>query len=108
MSEDAAPPPRPDHPAEGRHIAEERRTGLSAGPPAGTGPERRRQQAFETAWRFLAHRERTEAEVRARLDRNDVERGLVDEVLDELRAGGYVDDAGFARRFAADRRNLAA
>jgi len=85
---------------------EERRTGLSAGPEPGRGPERLRQQAFETAWRFLAHRERTEAEVRARLERNDVEPALVDEVLDELREGGYVDDAGFARRFAEDRRNL--
>src|SRR4051794_3410002 len=85
---------------------EERRTGLSAGPPAGKGPERRRQQAFETAWRFLAHRERTEAEVRARLERNDVEPALIDAVLGELREGGYVDDAGFARRFAEDRRNL--
>jgi regulatory protein len=27
-------------------------------------------------------------------------------VLDELRAGGYVDDASFARRFAEDRRHL--
>src|SRR3954449_5189010 len=85
---------------------EERRTGLSAGPAAGTGAERRRQQAFETAWRFLAHRERTEAEVRARLERNDVEPALIDEVLGELREGGYVDDAGFARRFAEDRRTL--
>jgi regulatory protein len=85
---------------------EERRTGLSAGPPAGTGPERWRQQAFETAWRFLAHRERTEAELRARLERNDVAPELIDEVLDELREGRYVDDAGYARRFAEDRRNL--
>jgi regulatory protein len=29
-----------------------------------------------------------------------------EEVLDELRDGGYVDDAGFARRFAEDRRRL--
>jgi regulatory protein len=84
----------------------ERRTGLAAGPPAGTGPERRHQQAFETAWRFLAHRDRTEAEMRARLERNDVEPALVDEVLGELMEGGYIDDAGFARRFAEDRRNL--
>jgi SOS response regulatory protein OraA/RecX len=69
-------------------MVDERRTGLAAGPEAGTGPERRRQDAFETAWRFLAHRERTEAEVRARLDRNDVEAKLVDEVVDELREGG--------------------
>src|SRR3954452_11018100 len=71
-----------------------------------TGPERRRDDAFDAAWRFLARRERTEAEVRARLERNDVEPALVEEVLDELKDGGDVDDAGYAKRFAEDRRNL--
>src|SRR3954469_14566901 len=71
-----------------------------------TGPERRREEAFDAAWRFLARRERTEAEVRARLERNDVEPALVQTVLDELRDGGYIDDAGYAQRFAEDRRNL--
>ena len=84
----------------------ERRTGLAAGPEAAAGAERLRQQAFETAWRYLAHRERTEAELVARLERNDVEPALIEEVLGELREGGYVDDAGFAQRFAEDRRNL--
>jgi regulatory protein len=84
----------------------ERRAGLAAGPEAPKGAERLRQEAFEAAWRFLAHRERTEVEVQARLERNDVEAELIAEVLDELRRGGYVDDAGFARRFAEDRRNL--
>src|SRR4051794_5263573 len=71
-----------------------------------TGPERRREEAFDAAWRFLARRERTEAEVRARLERNDVEPALVDAVLDQLRDGGDIDDAGYAKRFAEDRRNL--
>src|SRR3954471_455803 len=71
-----------------------------------TGPERRREEAFDAAWRFLARRDRTEAEVRARLERNDVEPALVEEVLGTLRADGYLDDAGYARRFAEDRRNL--
>jgi regulatory protein len=68
--------------------------------------EKLRGEAFETAWRFLAHRERTEAEMIARLERNDVEPELIEQVLDELREGGYLDDAGFAKRFAEDRRNL--
>jgi len=68
--------------------------------------DKRRNEAFETAWRFLAHRERTEAEVVARLERNDVEPALIEEIVEELRGGGYVDDAGFAQRFAEDRRNL--
>ena len=85
---------------------EERRTGLAIGPEPSEGAERLRQQAFEAAWRFLAHRERTEAELVGRLERNDVEPALIEEVLGELREGGYVDDAGFAKRFAEDRRNL--
>jgi len=93
-------------PLTGGDPAPERRTGLADGPEAPDGVQARRQEAFETAWRFLAHRERTEAELTARLERNDVERELIAEVLDDLRAGGYVDDAGFARRFAEDRRNL--
>jgi regulatory protein len=84
----------------------ERRTGLVAGPEPASSADKLRKEAFETAWRFLAHRERTEAELIARLERNDVEPGLIEEVLGELREGGYVDDAGFARRFAEDRRNL--
>ncbi|HEX6024597.1 MAG TPA: regulatory protein RecX [Solirubrobacter sp.] len=71
-----------------------------------TGPDRRREEAFDAAWRFLAHRDRTEAEVRARLQRNDVEPELIDEVLEVLIEGRYIDDAAFARRFAEDRRNL--
>ncbi|MFL5974881.1 MAG: regulatory protein RecX [Solirubrobacterales bacterium] len=88
------------------HPGAERRTRLAAGPDPVTGAERLRQDAFETAWRFLAHRERTEAELVARLERNDVAPELIEEILDELRSGGYVDDAGFAKRFAEDRRNL--
>jgi len=80
--------------------------GLAADVPARPALERRREEAFDTAWRFLAHRDRTEAEVRARLERNDVEPELADEVLTALIEGDYVDDAGFARRFAEDRRNL--
>ncbi|MDA0138004.1 regulatory protein RecX, partial [Solirubrobacter deserti] len=78
---------------------------LAAG-PAAADEARLREEAFNAAWRFIARRERTEAEVRTRLERNDVEPPLIDEVLDELRAGGYVDDAGYATRFAEDRRNL--
>jgi regulatory protein len=84
----------------------ERRTSLADSPEAASNADRLRNAAFETAWRYLAHRERTEAEMVARLERNDVEPALIEEILDELREGGYVDDAGFAKRFAEDRRNL--
>jgi regulatory protein len=65
-----------------------------------------RQQAFDVAWRALAQRDRTEAELVQAFLKARVEPGLAGEVLDELRVGGYVDDASFARRFAEDRRNL--
>ena len=68
--------------------------------------EERRQEAFDIAWRFLAHRDRTEAEVRANFTRKRVDAALVEEVVAALLEGGYVDDAAFALRFAEDRRNL--
>jgi regulatory protein len=65
-----------------------------------------RQQAFDVAWRALARRDRTEAELLQAFLKARVEPALAGEVLEELRAGGYVDDAAFARRFTDDRRNL--
>jgi regulatory protein len=65
-----------------------------------------RQQAFDVAWRLLAHRDRTEAELVQAFLKARVEPVLAAEVIEELRSGGYVDDATFARRFTEDRRNL--
>jgi regulatory protein len=69
-------------------------------------PPDERQRAFEVAWRALARRDRTEAELVQAFLKARVEPRLAGEVLEELRAGGYVDDAAFARRFAEDRRKL--
>jgi regulatory protein len=79
--------------------------GLAAG-PSGAGDELERQKAFDIAWRFLAHRDRTEAEVRRHFVSKRVDPGFVEEVVAALLEGGYVDDAKFAARFAEDRRNL--
>jgi regulatory protein len=65
-----------------------------------------REQAFALAWRALARRDRTEAELRGALAAKGVEPALADAVIAELAADGYVDDAAYARRFAADRRHL--
>jgi regulatory protein len=70
------------------------------------GDELERQKAFDVAWRFLAHRDRTEAEVRQNFVKKRTDPRFVEEVVAALLAGGYVDDAAFARRFAEDRRNL--
>jgi regulatory protein len=68
--------------------------------------ELRRGAAFDVAWRQLAHRDRTEAELVRAFLKARVEPELAEEVLGELREGGYVDDARFAQRFAEDRRRL--
>jgi regulatory protein len=79
---------------------------LAASLPLGAGDELERQKAFDIAWRFLAHRDRTEAEVRRQFVTKRTDPALVEEVVAALLEGGYVDDAAFARRFAEDRRNL--
>jgi regulatory protein len=68
--------------------------------------ERRRAEAFDVAWKALAQRDRTEAEIVRAFLKARVEPELAEEVLGDLREGGYVDDARFARRFAEDRRRL--
>ena len=80
--------------------------GLAAGQFPGAAEELRRQEAFDVAWRFLGHRDRTEAEVRRNFTRKRVEPELVEVVVAALLEGRYLDDAAFARRFAEDRRNL--
>jgi len=68
--------------------------------------EDRLQHAFDLAYRYLGHRDRTAAEVRARLEAKGVEPPVVDEVVEELSRQGYVDDARYAKRFAEDRRTI--
>ncbi len=69
-------------------------------------PEARLQHAREIAWRALNRRDRTEGELRAVLADKRAEPGAIEQVVEELREGGYLDDAGYAQRFAEDRRRL--
>jgi regulatory protein len=64
------------------------------------------QHGRDLAWAALDRRERTEAELRWLLTGKRVEPWVIDEVVGELVEQGYVDDAGYARRFAEDRRRL--
>lgn len=73
-----------------------------AGPPA--GQELRR--AVDLAYRALSSRDRTEAELRAFLERKRAEPAAIERALAQVRAGGYVDDARYALRFAEDKRSL--
>ena len=68
--------------------------------------ERRVQRAVELAVRHVSRRERTEAEVRRHLEARGVEDAAADAAIAELTETGLLDDAGYARRFAEDRRAL--
>lgn len=69
-------------------------------------PEARLQHARDIAWRALNRRDRTVSEVRDILAGKRVEPREIDAVITELSDGGYLDDAGYAERFAEDRRRL--
>ena len=69
-------------------------------------PELRLQRARDIAWAALNRREHTVAEFERVLERKRVEPELTAAVIAELTEGGWLDDAGYAQRFAEDRRNL--
>ena len=64
------------------------------------------QSALDIALRFLAKRDRTVAETTRRLRAAAVDDALAEHAVGILLEGGYLDDAGYARRFAEDRRSL--
>ncbi len=66
----------------------------------------RAQRALELAYRYLSRRERTEAEVRQRLEGEDLGSGAVEAAIGTLIEQGYLDDSRFARLFTEDKRNL--
>jgi regulatory protein len=57
---------------------------------------------------YINARERTAAEVEAKLARSGFEPEQVRDTIEKLRALGYVDDARYARLFVADKRLLEA
>ena len=62
--------------------------------------------ALEVAYRHLARRDRSEAEVRRHLAHRGIEPAALEAAVDRLADEGHLDDGRFARRFAADRREL--
>jgi regulatory protein len=64
------------------------------------------QDALATAYRYLNRRERTEAEMRAHLNRAGIDAGDVDRAIGTLVEEGYLDDARFARLLVQDKRAL--
>jgi regulatory protein len=65
------------------------------------------QDAYELALKALSYKERTESELRGWLTERGVGEAEVEEVIALLAEAGAIDDASFARRYAADKRELA-
>jgi regulatory protein len=67
----------------------------------------RDEDPYELALRALSYKERTEAELRTWLAEREVAEADIEDVIALLVEAGGLDDAGFARRYAEDKRNLA-
>jgi regulatory protein len=69
-------------------------------------PEDPLQRALGIAYRYLNRRERTVAEVQARLEREALDETAVAAAVTMLIEDGYLDDCRYARVFAEDKRRL--
>ena len=58
------------------------------------------------AYKAVASRDLTVAELRARLERKHVSPEAIDDAVAELEETGFLDDARYARQFAEDKREL--
>ena len=76
---------------------------MGAGQESG---EERLEAGLQRALAYLARRDRTEAQVRRRLEADGIDSHVVPGVLERLQDLGYVDDERFARTYAEDRRTL--
>lgn len=97
----SVPPPAPTGRATRTDVRERPRTQSHEDPPS-------TDKGFGLAYAFVNKRERTEAEVRARLERGEVPSEEIETVIAELLEFGYLDDARYARVFTQDKRNLEA
>ena len=63
-------------------------------------------RAIDLAYKAVARRDLTVAELRARLERKHVSPEAIDDAVAELEETGFLDDARYARQFAEDKREL--
>jgi regulatory protein len=82
--------------------------GDDAGSSEVDAPGTQTGRGFGVAYAYLNRRERTVAEVRARLARAEVHGEEIDAVIAELLEFGYLDDARYALMFTQDKRTLEA
>lgn len=89
------------------------RNDLNEGMPATTGlfdsleESEERVMAHAAALRLLAHRARSESEMRTRLAMRGVAPAAIDHEVDRLRQAGLLDDEKFARSWVEDRNRQA-
>lgn len=81
-------------------------SGTSSVAGAVSGGEDRLQRALEIAYRYLSHRDRTQAEVRGRLVRDGIEAATIEDAITLLTEQGVLDDSRFVRLFVQDKREL--
>jgi regulatory protein len=75
----------------------------AAAPPGGRSETER---AIDLAYKAVARRQRTVAELRTCLERKRVGPRAIDDAVAELTGSGFLDDARYARQFADDKREL--
>jgi regulatory protein len=64
------------------------------------------ERALDLAYKALNRRDRTVWELRGYLEGKLVEPAAIDAAVAELERGEFLDDAGYAQRFADDKRRL--
>lgn len=64
------------------------------------------ERAIDLAYKAVARRDLTVAELRAGLERKHVPPEAIADAVEELRATGFLDDARYAIQFAEDKREL--
>jgi regulatory protein len=81
-------------------------------PPSPSEPSRtatpgdQLQRALELAYRYVNRRDRTEAEMRRRLEQAAVADAVIEQTIETLVDQGVIDDSRFARLFVEDKRTL--
>ena len=64
------------------------------------------ERAIDLAYKAVARRDLTVAELRARLEGKHVPPDAIDDAVEELQGTGFLDDARYATQFAEDKREL--
>src|SRR4029077_20288993 len=64
------------------------------------------ERAIDLAYRAVARRDLTVAELRTRLERRRGAPEAIDDAVAELLETGFLDDARYARQFADDKREI--